>query len=288
MVDDEEQTRTYLPTSLRPDVDSITLEDGRRPVAIPDDEAYRAEIRQASDGTLYVAQLPTDPTVYPTELRDLNHAEKPVGLLIDEYTAAQLALARVLLGLRWYTLGREALVNGGTLKSSSRAYQLSHVWLDWPSHGSEARGQTRALITEASPTIYSSRDLGSEYHEDTRDLFLPNTVVRVYGTATCRLLVRVVFAHKDERAGFRGALVRALLGDPARDEGGRRIIVHEYLRSMVRLDLDEEVGVSYPDTEDSATSGAFELQAQVLAEVDVLGLVPDQELLDPAGLTVVE
>lgn len=276
--------RRYIPTSLRQDIPTITLEDGRKPVAVPDDEGYRAEIKRSPDGTLYAAQLPTDPSEYALPLRDLNYSSDPIQV-IDEYSAAQLALARVLLGLRWPAINREALANGGAFQASTRAYQLKAIWFDSPPHGTEADDQARALITEGAPTSYATRGLETEYDEATREVFVPNTVLRIYGTATCTLRVEVVFAHKDERAGFRGAFVRALLGDPARDSGGRRVLVPEYFRAPVRLTLDDTGGLSYAENPDDAGRNRWLFSAEVLAEVEVLGLVPEQAPMVP-GSTV--
>jgi hypothetical protein len=277
----------FLPLSLRPDVPTITTDAGRRPVGIPDDEGYRAEIRMSPDGLLYVLQVPIDQSEYPIPLRDLTYTEGSPIQVIDEYTAAQLALARLLLSLRWSALDREALANVEGLKASERVYKLLAVAFDWPSWGTEAEGQARATITEGAPTVYETRGLGTEYDEGTLEVFVPDTVLRVYGTATCTLRVEIIFAHKDERAGFRGALVRALLGDPARDAGGRRVVVPEYFRAPVRLTLDTTGGVSYPDTPDTAGRGRWGIAVEVVAEVEVLGLVPAQVPMIPGSTATV-
>lgn len=276
-------TARRLPTSLRTDIDTITLDDGRKPVAIPDDLGFIAEIKQTPDGMLYVARTPIDPSEYALPLRDLTYTDCNPIQVIDEYTAAQVALARVLLSLRWLSIDREALVNGDGFKASTRAYGLQVVAFDWPSWGTEADSQARAVITEGAPSIYTTRDFGTEYEESTLEVFLPETVLRVYGSAACTFKVEIVFAHKDERASFRGAFVRALMGDPARDAGGRRIVVPEYFKQPVRLTLDDTAGVSFPDNPEESGRGRFPFVAEVLADVEVLGLVPAQAMLNPGA-----
>lgn len=276
-------TRRYSPTSLNPTVPTITLEDGRKPVAVPDEQGFAAEIKTSPDGMRYLAATPADPSEYAIPLRDLTYTDCDPIQIIDEYTAAQLALGRLLLSLRWFALNREELANGEGLQASARAYSLQAVAFDWLAHGTEGDSQARALITEGAPTIYTTRDFGTEYDEDTLEVFLPDTVLRIYGSATCTLRVEIVFAHKDERASFRGAFVRALMGDPARDSGGRRVVVPEYFKQPVRLTLDDTAGVSFPDNPDEAGRGRFPFVAEVTADVEVLGLVPAQAMLDPSA-----
>lgn len=273
-----------LPSTLREGVEVARTPSGVALVDVDVAEAYEGQLLKAPGGFHYVAALPDAMTDYAPTLVDLSYRENDPIVIVDEYLAAQLALARLCLGLRWYAVKTEKLIKDKVLERSDSIYRLRTVHLDWLGQGTE-EGQTRAMITEGAPTRYETQGLGTEYVENTAHVYAPGTVVRNYGEATCTLRLEVMFAHKDERRGFRGAFVRALLGDTSSDSGGQRVAVPEYFGGeVVRLSLDPDTGyVSYPDSGETAGHNKWLLVAEITAEVGVLGLVDAAAELEPSG-----
>jgi hypothetical protein len=271
---------------LRPDAPTILTADGDKlPVGVTDEAGYISQVRTSADGTLYLHAQPSDKTVYGTPLEDLNYNDEPLTT-IDEYRAAQIALARIMISVRWYAVAAERLIAKGDLVRSD-VHKLRAVAFDMLPHGQES-GETRALITEGAPGDYDSTALTPEYDEDTVDALTPGTVLRDYGMARFTLRVEIEFPHKDERAGFRGGFVRKLLADPQRDAGGRRVVVPEYLNQVITLELADASSVSYPDTSELAARGIFPFEALVMADAPVVGLVPTQARLLPSTSINVE
>lgn len=193
-----------------------------------------------------------------------------VDRYVDDLTALQLGLARMLLALQPVSIDRQALVTKGAVEA--RAFELKRAFLDWPDTEDD-------LIPVASVTVMApdEQDLelkgpltGQQMLEGTIDKFAPGTQLRELYELQTRMDAVFILGEKDERSAVRKAIIDAFGGEPGDERVGRRTIVPEYFDRVGRYFLK---GITYDDAPDTARGKRWPLVARFDADIQVVQLV---------------
>lgn len=238
----------------------------------------------SSDDTLG----PPQPGVYPASVqnpdgtfkpsdgvhegqRDLAPPQTPIvtGEYLDDFTALQIGMWQILDSLTFTSVDRLALITEGKVEKNEVV--LTRIFLDWPDSEDD-------IIPVPSVTIMAPEEVelqlagplsGQQIIEDTQDKYRPGTVCKKLYELNARLEVVGWFAHKDERAAFRRALVEAF-HEPRDERSGRRVTVSRYFDRVARFDL---MGITYDDSPDFARSKQWPITARFVADIEAVSLV---------------
>jgi len=172
--------------------------------------------------------------------------------------AAQIALARLVLGLRFQIGSFENLLRGTGSYGPTKTFKINHVTFDWPDSADEIQPFNAAII-ERSPQAFDD-DIGPYM---LKGLWKEVYTLRCLSKTTCQFGLVAWFGHTNERRAFRAALVRSLLAEPRTERGSRVINVPEYYGQNVRLILSD---VMNSDDEDGLGNHR-KLQASITAFV---------------------
>lgn len=146
--------------------------------------------------------------------------------------AAQVALARLVLGLRVQVGSFENLLKGSGSYTPTRAFKIHHVIFDMPAD--DEIQPFNASIIERSPQVYD---------DDFRPYMLKEQwngySLRVLAKSTVTLGLACWFGHTNERRAFRAALCRSLLAEQRSERASRVVTVPEYFGQTVRLILSD-------------------------------------------------
>ena len=232
------------------------------------------------DGT----SLPYDRT--HTNLREITpqgtDREICPGEVLDDFSALQIGMYRILEQLVFTTVNRRALVDSQGQDIRVNEMQFQRIFLDWPNTENDMIPVPSATIlapAEQSTTLGEAPQGGQQILEETADLFAPNTVLRKFGETIVDLQVQMLLNNKDDRAGVRKGLIDAFMAEPDDERAGRRVLVPEYFSRVARFSL---VGMDYPDTPDDAKMKHFPLTARFVADIEMVKLVQlPTELLTP-------
>lgn len=219
--------------------------------------------------------LTPDDLVIPTEADPWARPVQPgiqVGThgYLDDYTALQWGLAKILGSLVIRTVDGRALVDQGQVKVGTMRF--SRVYLDHPDDEDERVPTPSAVISESTPTTYdlAGAASGQQLLEDTVNVWAPGTVLVKLWEGQYTLAVTCWLANKDDRAAVRKALVEAFGVEPNDPRSGRRVFLPWYWDRPARYDLQR---ISYPDSDELALAGTWPLAAEVIAQVSVVQLV---------------
>lgn len=169
--------------------------------------------------------------------------------------AAQVALARLVLGLRVQVGSFENLLKGSGTYGPTRSFKIHHVIFDMPSD--DEIQPFNASIIERSPQVYDDDHKPYILKEKWGDYSL-----RVLAKSTVTLGLACWFGHTNERRAFRAALVRSLLAEQRSERASRVLTVPEYYGQTVRLILSDIQNV-----DDDALANHRTLQATITAFV---------------------
>jgi hypothetical protein len=198
---------------------------------------------------------------------------------IDDFTAIQIGLFRILAKLTFVTLDRKKLVETGIVESNTM--QIKRVFLDFPDTEDEfAPLPSITIMAPAETALELSGPLsGQQLLEDTLGLYGEGLVLRKVGEVEATIEVVSILTHTDERAGLRRGLIDAFTAEPDDERSGRRVIVSEYFDRIVRYDL---MGITYGDTAETAQQKNFPLVARFMASTELVKLVAaPTALLEP-------
>lgn len=179
--------------------------------------------------------------------------------------AAQIALARLVLGLRIRVGSFENLLKGSGTYGPTRTFKINHVGFDMPADD-EIQPFAGSII-ERAPQVYD---------DDIRPYMLKEQwngySLRVIGKSTCTLGLACWFSHTNERRAFRASLSRSMLAEQRSERASRVITVPEYFGQNVRLILQDVQNVDEDPLANHRT-----LQATVLAYTDEVVAVRSPE-----------
>lgn len=195
---------------------------------------------------------------------------------LDVLTVAIIAVARLLQQMEIFSVDLQArLANPSDVQA--RTFKLTDVIFEYP-RAEEEKKTPVATIEQASEVVYGGAEETPFLLEETRDVYLPGTVLRHISNASVELIVTVTLGHKDERRGVRAAFERVLLAEPDREMFGRRITIKEYFDRNVRLAL---LGSPPPPALENPNNRWIYL-ARLLAEVQRVQLVESpSEIQEP-------
>ena len=224
------------------------------------------EVYRNPDGTLVPrsGRRNVEVTNYP--------AETPIvtGCYVDDFTALQVGMFRILEKLTFTTIDRFKRIVDGTVAQNEMVF--TRIFLDWPDSEDD-------LLPIPSVTIHAPEEVeddsqgplsGQVLLEETQDLYCEGTVLRRLYELRANLMVTGWLANKDDRGGVRRGLTEAF-SEPGDDRLGRRIIIPEYFDRVARYDL---LGIQYEDTIDFARSKQWPISARFLADIEAVALVP--------------
>jgi len=218
------------------------------------------------DGTLVprAASRQIQVTNYPAEVPIVT------GRYVDDFTALQIGMFRILEDLTFTTIDRYKRIVDGTVAQNQMVF--TRIFLDWPDSEDD-------LLPIPSVTIHSPQEVettspgpqsGQPLMEETIDLYCPGTALRRLYELRANLTVVGWVANKDDRAGLRRGFVEAF-SEPGDNRLGRRVIVPEYYDRVARFDL---LGIQYEDTVDFARSKQWPISARFEADIQAVALVP--------------
>jgi hypothetical protein len=205
------------------------------------------------------------------------------GLYLDDLTALQVGLARVLVPLTFTTIDRRALVESGLVETNT--FQFQRVFLDWPDTEDDRIPAPSATIMAPSGVSLNLPGplSGQQLLEGTLDVYAPGTVLRKLGETACTIEVVVVVSHKDERSAVRRGLIEAFMAEPDEERSGRRVLVAEYFGRLARFDLR---AIDYPDNPTDAQQKQWAVSAKFDADIEVVKLVATPGMLRPTSVAV--
>ena len=204
------------------------------------------------------------------------------ALDFDVLTVANIALSRLILGMEIFSVNLEALLkNPADLQV--RTFKITDVIYEYP-RAEEEKKTPVATIEQGSEILYGGKGETPHLLEETRDVYLPGTVLRSVSSASVELIVTVTLGHKDERRGVRAAFERYLLTEPDSEKFGRRIVVRECFDRSVRFLL---LGSPTPPMLENQQNRWIYL-ARILAEVERVVLVksPTEIAVPRRGVSV--
>lgn len=196
-----------------------------------------------------------------------------LGKWLDDYTAVQFAIWRIVEPLTIPVLNRAKLGKSGIVECGTT--HVPEVYLDWPDATDSAffDGAPGILVGASEETTFDTPgDLsGFEIDDTTVDKFCKGTVLQHLYEADTTVELIAQLASKDIRAGFRKALIDAFAGEPQAIRPGRVVVVPEYFDLPVRLELRS---CKYEDGPDTARSNTWPLIVKISASLQVARLVP--------------
>lgn len=179
--------------------------------------------------------------------------------------AAQIATARLVLGLRVKVGSFENLLKGTGSYGPARTFKINHVVYDMPAD--DEIQPFSASIIERSPQVYDDDHRPYMLKDQWRGLSL-----RCIAKSRVSLGLSCWFGHNNERRAFRASLVRSMLAEQRSDRASRVITVPEYFGQTVRLILSDVQNV-----DEDALANHRTLQASITAFVSEIVAVNSPE-----------
>lgn len=188
------------------------------------------------------------------------------GRKIPSLYAAQLAVCSLLSGTVAYVKDDEAIAAG--IQRPARKVEIKTAYIDWPKNEAQLEPATATLMEVDDQDFGDEIGVG-QYLEHTRDKFGEGTIIRRSCYSTVRLVVHMIFGHRDDRRAFR-AEMEDWICEPASDRMGRQVIVPAYYGAQVPITL---MGLLNRDDGDAAQKNIWALVATVMCRPPVLRLV---------------
>lgn len=220
-------------------------------------------IRTNPDGTMKRAGVPAS---YMTHSGALAVVDPEAHL--DATAVMQIALYRILSPMVMHRRCLEAVASGSGGESSS--FRWTRVIFDMPRIGEQDGPFPAVSILPSSPCRYEYEGFDTKLDESTIDVFGAGTVIRKHCVAKQQFQMHCVSAHHEERRGIKAAFERGWTAEPDDDESGRKIVVPEYYRRTVRVEMEES---DYTETQPLDFANKHELVVMCEAEVPVVTLV---------------
>lgn len=191
------------------------------------------------------------------------------GQYLDELSALQIGVAMVLAAIEATTVDRKALMEHGRVERNT--LRLQRVFLDMPDTEDNMVPVPSACISALAQDLNLSGPLsGQALIEDSLDTYGEGTILQRLYETQCDLQVVLWFSHKDDRAGYRKALIEAF-NEPDSEFSGRIVTIPEYFDRPAEMYLQS---IEYPDTPESAQAKEVVLQARVRGTIQAVKLVP--------------
>lgn len=231
-------------------------------------------VRSNPDGTLYRV----NPALESLQRFEPAKVAQQVSRYVDDLTALQLGLAKILSPLQFVSLDRKAYHDSG--KIEVRVFEFDAIMFDFAdTEDSFAKHPVAALIQGSDSQMDLPGPLSpGAIIEDSLDEYGEGTVLRRLFDNSVLLTVMSILTNKDDRAALRKGLLSAFAGDPHSEGSGRRIVIPEYFGQTARYDL---VGVDYIDTSDTVHQKKFPLVARIQGDITVVDLVSAPALMRP-------
>ena len=187
---------------------------------------------------------------------------------LDTVSVCQIALYRLLHDLEMHRKNLEAFLESADLQTSS--FRFKRIVIDWPRDEDDVTPMPSAVLVSDGAVTYANAGFGTSIIEETADVYGEGTVLRRQSFATLRIVVYMLFPHKEERRAAHAAIERNLLTEPDDDENFRKVVVPEYYDRTVRIMCKD---LARPDGSAEAKTNEWELQAAFDCEVEVVKLV---------------
>lgn len=208
------------------------------------------------------------------------------GRYVDDMTAVQIAISRILDVAELLVLNRQKLMNEGVRLVQPCTVDRLFFDLPTPNDVIESLVPSVIIAPEQDTEIGPMGDIsGQPIDEETVDKYGAGTVLQTVGDATTKMVVLALLGTKDDRAAMRKALIDVLIGEPKLSRWGREVTVPEYYDQVVRLDPTH---IGYPDTDEDARANRWPIQMRLESTVPLVRLVPTPPALRPVvGVNVV-
>ncbi|MCP4303038.1 MAG: hypothetical protein GY783_20840 [Gammaproteobacteria bacterium] len=201
---------------------------------------------------------------------------------VDDFTALQLGMWMILNALEFTTIDRLALVTSGRIESNTRNF--TRIFLDWPEaeDGAVPRPSATIHAPQGQEMTLAGPVFGDTLIDETQDVYAPGTVLKSLYALETDLVVSMIMANTDDRAGVRKGIINAF-SEPGDQRSGRRVLVPWYFEREARYTLQS---IAYDDDAQNAQANIFPMTARFKADIEVVSLVESPVPILPPNINV--
>lgn len=278
-------TIRYEPSSIKDDVERINTPKGPKPAGTPDDEAYFAQVLRGPEGADSIVTTHSCSQYPGGALESLSWPpdDRPGFLTLAPRDAAMVGLWRLIQNISWQTFDLDRIAESGDNVIHAQLSRWVGVRLDHPVWTNPDMPAGTALITSSGDATWDNQGFNAFLMKETRDVFGKGTILRYLGVFEVPLILTTWAAHKDQRRGLEARIAQVLAAERSDDRGGRRVVVPEYFGRQVRFQL---TSIARPDTDATAIENRWELDVNVIAEMEHVELVRIPGYVDGVSGTV--